>query len=174
MENAGANSLNPSVKKSLDYIYPHGHRDFNGMCIDEMALHSRKNHDYARGGDPLGNFNRVARFLDQYPGLDLGDPTIVALVYALKQVDAALWMLAGGYEGQVEGIAARLGDVSVYAKLAIILNKQEQEVCNALNTGPQSVIGEPLPPVPEVVNTFDPEVYLNGRSYGETPLHGGM
>lgn len=111
------------IEQSLRKRYPHGHTDFIPMTIAEMELHSRKNHDYAHGGTPLGNFHRRATLYKNYPGLDLGNPVVVALVDALKQLDAALWMLCQGYEGQVEGLDARLGDVGVYAKLARILAK---------------------------------------------------
>lgn len=106
-------------------LFPHGHPKFIPDTIEEMALHSRKNHDYARGGSPLGNFERRAAFYRRYPGLDLGNPVVVALVDAMKQFDAALWMLSQKYEGAVEGIGARLGDVSVYTKLARILNEEQ-------------------------------------------------
>ena len=157
-----------NIVAKLHSMYPHGHAAFNDMCIDEMELHSRKNHDYARGGDPLGNFNRVSEFFQMYPGLTLSDPAVVALVYAMKQVDACLWMMAGEYEGPIEGVASRLGDVSVYAKLAIILHKQtldEQREAVEMETPlPGDINNDPL-------NEFDPEAYLKGRSYGDkTPI----
>jgi hypothetical protein len=109
----------------LRNLYPHGHPDFLPACIEEIKLHSRKNHDYAAGGDPLGNFKRVAEILAMYPGLMLDNPAVIALVYAMKQVDATLWMLSNGHEAQVEGIKERLQDVSVYAKLASIMIYKE-------------------------------------------------
>lgn len=108
----------------LKELFPHGHPDFIPYTIAEMELHSRKNHDYARGGNPLGNFERRAAFYRRYPGLDLGNPVVVALVDAMKQFDAALWMLSQKYDGAVEGINARLKDVSVYVKLARILHNE--------------------------------------------------
>ena len=115
---------------TLNKQYPHGHKDFNPMTLKEMKLHSEKNYDYAAGGDPLGNFNRVAGILGQYKGLSLSDPTVIALVYAMKQVDAALWMLSQKREGKIEDVNSRLGDVSVYVKLAMILHKQPMETAN--------------------------------------------
>ena len=112
------------VLKMLRVRYPHGHADFNPMTLKEMKLHSEKNYDYAAGGDPLGNFNRVASILAMYKGLSLSDPTVIALVYAMKQVDAALWMLSQKREGKIEDVNSRLGDVSVYVKLAMILHGQ--------------------------------------------------
>jgi hypothetical protein len=103
----------------------HGHPLFRDITEKELALHDAKNKDYAQGGDPLGNFKRVSVILKQYPGLRLSDPTVVAMVYAMKQLDAALWMLSKGYEGQVENVDTRLTDVHVYAKLARILHKED-------------------------------------------------
>lgn len=95
----------------------YGHPFFYRIAEEETELHSKKNHDYAKGGDPLGNFKRVSAILAMYPGLDLSDPSIVAAVYALKQWDAFLWGKSQKIKAKVEGIHDRLQDVSVYAKL---------------------------------------------------------
>lgn len=105
-------------------LFQHGHPSFIPMCLEEMELHSRKNADYARGGDPLGNFYRVSDTLRSY-GIDLS-PAQVAFVYMMKQIDVAGRMLGQGYEGQAEGILSRLQDIGVYAKLITILRKEEK------------------------------------------------
>ena len=102
-----------------------GHPDFYKLTEEEVQLHSDKNRDYSSGGDPLGNFKRVANILSNYPNLSLSNPSVVCLVYMLKQLDAALWMLSQGYEGRVESIDARLRDVHIYVKLARILHGEE-------------------------------------------------
>jgi len=104
----------------------YGHPRFYEIIDGLKSLHSEKNHDYAAGGDPLGNFRRVSQILALYPNLKLSNPTIVALVYALKQLDAALWMLSNGHSAKVEGIAGRLKDVAVYSILQMILNEEEK------------------------------------------------
>jgi len=104
-----------------------GHPMFYELTKDEIKLHSSKNKDYAWGGDPLGNFRRVANILSQYPGLPVSLPAIVAIVYALKQLDAVLWMIAMGYEGGVETIDSRLTDIHVYMKLARILLREDED-----------------------------------------------
>ena len=114
--------MDVGIHDELHALFPHGHPDFIDLMLDMMALHNQKNHDYARGGDPLGNFDRVASILSNYD-LDLASPTVVALVYMLKQLDAALWMLSVGYEGAVEGVDKRLEDVGVYAVLVRILHR---------------------------------------------------
>lgn len=108
----------------LRELYPHGHPDFLPKLIAEAKLHSDKNKDYAGGGDPLGNFTRVAAICALYPGLTPSNPATVALIYALKQIDQIFWSLSRGYEGNIEGIEGRAQDVSVYFKLADILHKE--------------------------------------------------
>ena len=105
----------------------HGHPMFYQLTIDEMQLHSDKNRDYTQGGDPLGNFNRVSEIKRLYPNLDWGSPVGVCLGYMLKQFDAALWMLANRYEGEVEDVDTRLRDSHVYLKIARILHKEQSE-----------------------------------------------
>jgi hypothetical protein len=118
----------PSIDDTITEIrkeYPYGHPEFLPISIGEAALHSDKNHDYAAGGHPLGNFDRVAAILALYPGLPLGDRKVVALVYALKQLDAVLWGLSKGIKHKVEGLASRLQDVSVYTKLVMCMIRDE-------------------------------------------------
>ena len=108
------------VTDVLRRVFPHGHEKFIELSLQEMSLHSKKNYDYAHGGDPLGNFVRVASILSNYPRLKLTAP-VVALVYAMKQLDAVLWQLSQGYEGTVEGIDDKAMDIHVYVKLFRIL-----------------------------------------------------
>jgi len=103
----------------------HGHPKYLDLTEKELELHSTKNRDYAGGGDPLGNFHRVANILDLYPGLDLGEPTVVTLVYALKHLDAVLWQLSQGYEGKVDSLDERMADIHIYLKIARILYGEE-------------------------------------------------
>jgi len=101
-----------------------GHPDFFEMTIDEIMLHNTKNADYAKGGNPLGNFYRVSDLLKS-AGAGI-PPSQVAFIYMAKQLDAAGRMMFLGYEGKVEGVQDRLRDVSVYAKLIRILYNEEQ------------------------------------------------
>jgi hypothetical protein len=110
--------------QKLRELFPHGHPDYIETTIEEMQLHSDKNHDYAAGGDPLGNFKRVANILSMYPHLDMSDAAIVAMVYALKQLDAYLWLKSNGHKAKSEGTSARLRDISVYAKLVDIIDSE--------------------------------------------------
>ena len=111
------------VIEELKEAYPHGHPHFVPITVRELQLHSDKNHDYAQGGSPLGNFERVSAILALYPDLKLGDQRVVALVYALKQLDAVLWGLSKGIVHKVEGLNSRLQDISVYAKIVMCMNE---------------------------------------------------
>lgn len=112
------------VEERLREVFPHGHPDFLPTTVREMQLHSDKNHDYAAGGSPLGNFERVSAILGLYPNLKLSDQRVVALVYALKQVDAVLWGLNQNIEHKVEGLNSRLQDISVYSKIVMCMNTE--------------------------------------------------
>ncbi len=112
---------NKESHESITESY-HGHPLFSVLTEDELKLHSEKNKDYAQGGDPLGNFKRVSATLKTW-GFDI-PPELVALIYMLKQLDAAMWMLSKGYEGKIEDIDTRLRDAHIYIKLARILHKE--------------------------------------------------
>ncbi len=122
------NDKEAAALSALDIEF-HGHPDFLSITVDEIALHSAKNKDYARVGNPLGNFYRVSDAL-KAQGINL-TPTQVAVVYAQKQQDAAIQMLAHGYEGEVENFDTRARDVHVYWKIARILHKEELDARKA-------------------------------------------
>jgi hypothetical protein len=97
--------------------FPHGHTRFVTTLLEQMKLHSDKNHDYARGGDPLGNFVRVSSMLKLWPNFPYNTPEGVAFIYALKQLDAEAWTMCQGGECKVEGLSGRTDDQAVYANL---------------------------------------------------------
>lgn len=111
--------------KALRQQHPHGHPEFLPISIGEVALHSDKNHDYAHGGPPLGNFERVGAILGLYPKLDHSQPIVVCLSFLLKQLDAVLWGLNQRIVPKVEGALPRLKDISVYAKIAMCMVKDD-------------------------------------------------
>jgi len=106
----------------------HGAQEFIDLSMDEIELHSKKNRDYAFGGDPLGNFTRRSTILALYPNLNLQDEATVALVDMMKQLDAALWLKSSKHEAGVEGVVDRLRDIGVYAKIAIILEQRSKTI----------------------------------------------
>jgi hypothetical protein len=128
---------------ALRNVFPHGHEDFLPTTIKELELHSVKNHDYASGGSALGNFNRVSAILALYPGLNPADRRVIALTYALKQLDAVLWGLAKKIAHKVEGLNERLGDISIYAKIVMCMNIED-----ARNKSIDQQFGVDLHPTP--------------------------
>jgi len=102
-----------------------GHPRFYELTQLEIDLHSRKNADYAGEGSPLGNFERVSQILSLYPGFPVDTTYGVAIVYMLKQFDAALHLISTGREGKTEGVGDRLGDISVYAKLIRVMYEED-------------------------------------------------
>lgn len=109
----------------LKNLFPNGDPGFIPMFVDLMQLHSDKNFEYAHGSDALGNFNRVAGILSQYPNLKLSDPAVVCLVYMLKQLDVVLWQMSSVYEGTIEGKVRLLEDVVVYSGIDILLQERK-------------------------------------------------
>jgi hypothetical protein len=116
------------AEETIKAKYNQGHPDFVPLCLEEMKLHSEKNADYARNGNPLGNFYRVSDTLKMY-GINL-PPSAVAFVYMMKQVDALGRMIGQNYDGQVEGTKGRTQDISIYSKLICILREEEKRRVN--------------------------------------------
>ncbi len=114
-------AIRESAKSKEQY---HGHPMFQKLTIEELELHDAKNKDYTGGvgHDPLGNFRRVSAILKIW-GFDI-PPMLVALIYALKQQDAYMWMISQKYEGEVEDIDTRLRDDHIYKKIARILRRE--------------------------------------------------
>lgn len=103
----------------------YGHPRFYEIQEELAQLYSDKNHDYAVGGDPLGNFKRRGVIYSLYPGLDLSDPEVVAIVDLMKQLDAALWFLSNKHKAKVEGKRGRMKDVAVYSVIDMILEEEK-------------------------------------------------
>ena len=106
---------------TLRAAFPHGHPDFIPDLVDLAKLHSDKNHDYAKGGDPLGNFDRTAQIMGLYPKFPWASPHGSATVQMLKQLDAYLWMQHARTEAKVEGPDSRLRDIQVFAGIIRII-----------------------------------------------------
>lgn len=111
-----------SLKK---LVRKYGHPTYFKLLDQQAELHERKNRDYAGGGTPLGNFERVGAILALYPGLPVNKPAIVALVYALKQLDAVLFAASVKRELLVDSPQERLTDVAVYTNIAICAIEDE-------------------------------------------------
>jgi hypothetical protein len=98
----------------------------------------------------------VSAILALYPKLKLSDPRVVALVYALKQVDAVLWGLSEDIDHQVEGLDGRLQDIAVYAKIVMCMNRDRAALREQRHAD-----APPKPPAPT-----KPVIYIAGPYRG--------
>lgn len=96
----------------------HGHPKFNEFLYSEMKLYSLKNKGYAGGGQPLGNFTRAAKIMENYPNFPVHTAEGMAMMYVMKHFDAIMWALATGRRAPDES----LGDISVYMNLIRCMN----------------------------------------------------
>lgn len=109
-----------------------GHPLFHQLCEEESELHAKKNFDYTGGVtgvtlSPLANFNRVSTWMALYPGMKWASPEGVAMIYAMKQTDAAMMLLRDpSLKPNFQSAAERLKDDAIYKKIAIcILHDKE-------------------------------------------------
>jgi len=116
------------MKKIVIKLKGCGHKRFYELLKEEGLLHDLKNTDYASEEDPLGNFHRVGLWIKLYnlnsPGME---PVKIAIIYMLKQLDAALILIGKNKKGQVETVPKRFQDVSVYSKIISILYEEENK-----------------------------------------------
>lgn len=105
----------------------YGHPRFYELTKEMNRKHSAKNKDYAKGGNPLGNFYRVSAIKQLYPGLRWDTPLGTSLGFMLKQFDAAFWMICQDMKGETEGIPERFMDVGVYSQIATVLYEEEHK-----------------------------------------------
>ena len=115
------------IKERLRAAFPFGHPGYVDLTLDELQLHNDKNHDYAGGGNPLGNFERRSTIKKLYPGFDWDSPLGTAVDDLLKQFDAAMWLRCQHTQAKVEGIPARWRDIGVYSKIIRLLFAEEEE-----------------------------------------------
>jgi hypothetical protein len=111
-----------------------GHPRFYELSQAECDLHAAKNHDYARGGDPMGNFNRVSTILGLYPDFQWQSPAGFAWLLMWKQIDAVMWAMSKGDAQRVESVQDKLMDISVYSKLIMIL-LEESNLASIIKAG---------------------------------------
>ena len=112
------------MEAQLREAYPHGHPDFIPRLLQLIKLHSDKNHDYAMGGSPLGNFERVSSIMRLYPAFPWATSYGVATCYLLKQLDAFMWQTRTAFTPKVESAESRLNDVTVYAQIIALALKE--------------------------------------------------
>ena len=115
-------NIETQLAGALKAQYPHGHPGFIPRMLEIIKLHSDKNHDYALGGPPLGNFERTAKIMALYPEFPWATPHGCAVVQMLKQLDAFMWQTrTEKFEAKVEGADSRLRDIQVFAGLIALM-----------------------------------------------------
>lgn len=105
----------------------HGHPQVYEILRRLAQLHSDKNTDYAAGGPPLGNFERVGQWITTYQLWKLAQtrPALfTSICYLLKQLDAVFDMLGKQREAVVESVPKKLDDVAVYSIIAQVLYEE--------------------------------------------------
>ncbi len=90
----------------------HGDPRFYELLEEIATLHSRKNHDYAKDGEPLSNFNRSRAF-----GVDPWRGVLVRMSDKWSRIEE----LSKGKVAKNESLRDSLIDLAVYALLDIIL-----------------------------------------------------
>ena len=61
-----------------------------------------------------------------YPKMDWSAPEMVAMVYAMKQLDAYLWLKSNGHVDKFEGVAGRLQDIAVYTLIQMCIEEDKK------------------------------------------------
>jgi hypothetical protein len=90
----------------------HGDPRFYALLEEIAKLHSAKNHDYSKAGEPLSNFRKCEAF---------GIPAWKGVLVRLSDKWSRLEQLAGGKEPKNESMRDTLVDTAVYSLLAILL-----------------------------------------------------
>lgn len=103
---------------------PHGHPRFVDTVLEALRLHSTKSNDYTLGGDPLGNFQRVASILSRYPTFPWNSKEGITIVYMLKQLDTTMNSLGRDKSPKVEGLISRVLDIGVYAFILVCMLRE--------------------------------------------------
>ncbi len=97
---------------------------FYELTDDEIQLHDEKNQDYRSTSNPIANFDRVAAWMALYPDMNWARPEMVAILYAQKQIDAAMSLMERGVEGKVETVDTRARDAHIYWKLFRVIRRK--------------------------------------------------
>jgi hypothetical protein len=85
---------------------------FDKLLGEIKELHDKKNHDYAKDGDPLSNFRRAEAF---------GVPHWKGILVRLSDKWSRIEQLASGKVAKNESLRDSLMDNAIYSLLAILL-----------------------------------------------------
>jgi len=99
---------------------------------DLKKLHSEKNRGYASGGAPLGNFNRTAHIMKNYPRFPITTPIGVLMMYVLKHYDRIMYDLNRGLDPSDDS----LRDIAVYVTIARCILYDNNQLTNTQDMRP--------------------------------------
>ncbi len=89
-----------------------GNPKFDELIREIVALHAKKNHDYAEAGDPLSNFKRAER---------LGIAPFMGVLVRMTDKWSRIEELVKGKTPKNESLRDSLIDNAVYSLLAVLL-----------------------------------------------------
>lgn len=94
----------------------YGDPRFYTLLEEIAALHSRKNHDYAKTAEPLSNFHRSR---------DLGVEPWRGVLIRMSDKWSRIEQLSGGKVAKNESLRDSLIDLAVYALIDVLLLEDE-------------------------------------------------
>jgi hypothetical protein len=118
------------TEKTLTPTY--GHPQFDKFMDDLKKLHSEKNRGYASGGAPLGNFDRTAHIMENYPRFPITTPTGVLMMYVLKHYDRVMYDLNRGLDPSDDS----LRDITVYVTIVRCILHDNNQLTNIQGVRP--------------------------------------
>ena len=103
---------------------------FNEIIDELVALRNKKNVDYATNDDPNGNFKRVAMMAAPLLNPAIPEnlrPTVIAIIYELKQTDGVIEMISKNKVGKAESILDKFNDKAVYSVIERMCYEEANE-----------------------------------------------
>ena len=119
-------------EKTSTSTITYGHPQFDKFMDDLKKLHSEKNRGYASGGAPLGNFDRAAHIMENYPRFPITTPTGVLMMYVLKHYDRIMYDLNRGLDPSDDS----LRDIAVYVTIARCILYDNNQLTNTQDMRP--------------------------------------
>jgi hypothetical protein len=85
---------------------------FTALLAEMAELHDKKNHDYAKDGDPFSNFSQAAQVAQGFTGKDAVYATLIGVKLARLRE-----LLSSGKTPNNESVADTRRDLAMYAAL---------------------------------------------------------
>jgi hypothetical protein len=105
----------------------YGHKEFYKILENLATLHSAKNFQYAKKGNPLSNFQRTGDLIQPLIKHGVSTDLAACMTLVAKQMTAVFDMVGDCKEGCVEQVEDKFRDIAVYSIIAMILLKESKE-----------------------------------------------